>query len=310
MPRRIYIPSQVVEDISAHIKTAVQKATDGFWSANEDEDTITGHLGASLKTGLHTVNVTQDEVSGPWKWSLDYSKFRGRGASATESYLGADGIFELNVIWSQRTEKKSLLFQSKTEWSDSPELVRQSMLLSTWREAAIAIDYRPDVFEAFSIDSVLASHGKRSNANNGITLQKALTDYFLVCKIGNTDLRYDTRARRLYWRDKNGLLVGVQFSVPHRIRLKVKAPTHEHTVDKEIAPNEIHQHRMDVTPEEILMPVLSHEEKKTNEMKRSLAMIYHPDRHSAHDQLFKDIANRRMQEVNAAAKEMKKRGKL
>ena len=310
MPRRIYIPAQVIDNISVHIQSAVTKAVEGFWSANEDEDTLTGHLGASIKTGTHTVNVVQDEISGPWKWSLDYSKFRGRGANATESHLGADGIFELNVDWGYRTERKSLLFQSKTEWDDSPDLVEQSILLSTWREAAIAIDYRPEGFEAFSVDSVLSSRGKRSNAGRGIPLQDALSDYFLKCKIGNTDLRYDTRSRRLYWRDTNGLLVGVQFSVPHRMRLKVQAPVQGQFVDKEIDPAEIHQHRMEVAPEEVLMPVLSDVNKKPKEMKRSLAMTYHPDRYGMYDQLFRDLTNRRMQEVNAAADELKKHGKM
>ncbi|MFC5743582.1 J domain-containing protein [Dyella tabacisoli] len=308
MARRIYIPAQVIDDISRHIQSAVRRATEGFWSANEDEDTLTGHLGACLKTGTHTVNVVQDEVSGPWKWSFDYSKFRGRGASATESHLGADGIFELNMDWGYRAEKKSLLFQSKTEWSDSPELVEQSMLLSTWREAAIAIDYKPGGFEAFSIDSVLASRGIRSDAGDGIPLQDALGDYFIKCKVGSTDLSYDARSRRLYWRDTNGLRVGVQFSVPHRMRLKVQAPVRGQFVDKEILPAEIHQHRMEVAPEEMLMPVLSSATKKPKEMKRALAKTYHPDRYDAYEQLFRDLANRRMQEINAAADELKKRG--
>jgi hypothetical protein len=118
MAHRLYIPAQVLDAISGHISTAVEKAVQGFWSANEDEDTLTGHLGACLKTGTHTVDVTQDEINGPWKWSIDYSKFRGRGKNATESYLGADGILELSLDMGYRRDTKSLLFQAKTDWEN------------------------------------------------------------------------------------------------------------------------------------------------------------------------------------------------
>jgi len=253
MPQRLYIPRQVLNSISEHINSAVELAVQGFWSANEDEDTLTGHLGACLRTRTHTVQVSDDEVNGPWKWSMDYAKFRGRGKGATERYLGADGIFELNLDWGYRTDTKSLLFQSKTEWDNSSELVEQSVLLSTWREAAVAINYTPTSFEAFSIDSVLSSRGVRMNARGAIPLQEALSEYFIQCKVGNTELRYDARQRRLYWRDNNGLVVGVQFSIPQRVRLSIESPAQKQkatAVDKEILPSEIHNHRMAVPLEE------------------------------------------------------------
>lgn len=285
MARRLYIPAQVLDAISEHISIAVEKAIQGFWSANEDEDTLTGHLGACLKTGTHTVEVTQDEVNGPWKWSIDYAKFRGRGKNATESYLGADGILELSLDMGYRKDTKSLLFQSKTDWDNSPDLVEQAIVMSTWREAAIGINYTPTSFEAYSIDSILASRGIKADAKGAISLQEALGQYFIRCKVGNTDLRYDARTRRLYWRDVNGLLVAVQFSVPNRIRLNVEGPTQNNPihVDKELSPEEINQHRMEVEPEEVLMPVLAPVEINAKTMKRVLAMTYHPDRYSAYD---------------------------
>ncbi|HEV7949996.1 MAG TPA: hypothetical protein VGP24_09540, partial [Glaciihabitans sp.] len=82
MPRQLYIPAKVLDQISEHISSAVDRAVAGFWSGNEDEDTLTGDLGACLRTGSHTVEVIQDEISGPWKWSMTYSKFRGRGKGA------------------------------------------------------------------------------------------------------------------------------------------------------------------------------------------------------------------------------------
>ena len=311
MARRLYIPAQVLDAISAHISSAVERAVQGFWSANEDEDTLTGHLGACLKTGMHTVMVVQDEINGPWKWSIDYAKFRGRGKNATESYLGADGILELSINMGYRTDTKSLLFQSKTDWSNSSDIVEQAIVMSTWREAAIGINYTPTSFDAYSIDSILACRGIKADAKGAITLQDALNQYFIRCKIGNTDLRYDARSRRLYWRDVNGLLVAVQFSIPERVRLNVAAPAQRRPlqVDKELVPDEINLHRMEVEPEEVLMPILAPAEISAKAMKRTLAMTYHPDRYSAYDQLFRDLATRRMQEVNTASDELAKREK-
>jgi hypothetical protein len=31
-----------------------------------------------------------------WTWSIDYTKFRGRGPGAAEKALGADGILEMH----------------------------------------------------------------------------------------------------------------------------------------------------------------------------------------------------------------------
>jgi hypothetical protein len=311
MARRLFIPAEVLDAISAHISTSIERAIQGFWSANEDEDTLTGHLGACLKTGMHTVIVTQDEINGPWKWSIDYAKFRGRGKNATEFYLGADGILELSVDMGSRTDTKSLLFQAKTDWVNSPDIVEQAIVMSTWREAAIGINYTPTSFDAYSIDNILSSRGVKANARGAIPLQDALSQYFIRCKIGNTDLRYDARSRRLYWRDVNGLLVSVQFSVPQRIRLNVEAPAQGKPLhaDKELTPAEISQHRMEVQPKEVLMPLLAPVEIGAKLMKRTLAMTYHPDRYSAYDQLFRDLATRRMQEVNAASDELAKRDK-
>lgn len=307
MARRLDIPAQVLDDIADHVSAAMERAIQGFWSANEDEDALTGHMGACLKIGVRTVNVTQDQIKGPWKWSIDYTKFRGRGKAATESFLGADGILELSLDKGYRKDTKSLLFQSKTDWESSSDIVEQALLLSTWREAAIGINYTPTVFEAYSIDNILASRGIKAQAKGGLPLQDALNHYFIRCKIGNTDLRYDARLRRLYWRDMNGLVVAVQFSIPNRIRMNVQAPTAGGP--QEILPAEIHNHRMEVAPEDVLMPILAPPATSTKAIKRTLAMTYHPDRYSGYEQLLRDIVNRRMQEVNAASDELIKKGK-
>lgn len=307
MPRRLSIPRQVVDSIAAHISAAIDIAQDGFWSANEDEDALTGHLGACLKKGPQSVEVTQDEVNGTWKWSIDYAKFRGRGQDATESFLGADGIFELRLDWGARRESKALLFQSKVAWTSSPDLVKQALLLSTWREAAIAINYTSSSFDAYSIDSVLASRGRERNARHRLTLKEALINHFLECRVGNTDLSYDARARRLAWRDRNGVRVATQFSVPHRVRLEVAAPTYKQqfTYDKLIPTRQIHLHRMEAEAEQILRPLFSDQEETVTVMRKALAATYHPDHYCGLDKFYRDLATKRMQETNSAADEVR-----
>ena len=73
MRRHIFIPDAVKESISQHLYNGTAKAVNGYLSGHEDEDSLTGDLGASLRIGIQTVNVPEDqEVSGPWTWSITY----------------------------------------------------------------------------------------------------------------------------------------------------------------------------------------------------------------------------------------------
>lgn len=307
MPRRLYIPKEVLQSIKEHVDRAIPRAIGGFMSANEDEDTMTGELGSSLRSGTHTVVVDRAEINGAWKWSIDYKKFRGRGKDATERHIGADGIIELSLDWSGRKETKSLLFQAKMDWRSDSSLIEQAVLLSTWREASLFVNYTESEIEAFSIDSVLRSRGKREDAKDALSLADALTKYFLECKVGSTDLAYDPVSRQLRWRATTGVTVATQFSIPHRLRVKVKAPGYKHKLewDKLIPKEEIHSHRMAVEADDLLSPILSDTAVEPKKHLQVLSSTYHPDKLGQIEQFFKDLANRRMQEINAAFAEIK-----
>lgn len=311
MPRRLYIPEEVLRSIKDHIEEAIPRATSGFISANEDEDTMTGELGASLRSGTRTVMVNRAEINGPWKWSIDYVKFRGRGKDATERHVGADGIIELSLDWSGRKESKSLLFQAKMDWQSDASLMQQAVLMSTWREASIFVNYTETAIESFSIDSVLRSRGKHSDAKDSLPFADALTKYFLECKVGSTDLAYDPVSRQLRWRATSGVTVATQFSIPHRLRIKVKAPGYKHKLewDKLIPKSEIHSHRMAVEPDELLSPLLSDVAVEPKKQLQALSSTYHPDKLGSVEQFFKDLATSRMQEINAAFAEIKAKGR-
>jgi len=279
------------------------KVLDGFMSANEDEDTMTGQLGATLRSGSQTVIVENDEINGPWKWSIDYTKFRGRGKDATENHVGADGIFELSLDQYGRKTSKSLLFQAKMDWSSDKNLLQQAVQLSTWREASIFINYTETAVEALSIDEVLRSGGVRARAKGIISLGEALADYFIQCKIGDTELAYDPVTRMLRWRSaKEGNFVAVRFSIPHRLRLKIKSPSYKHKFFyKDVVHHtEIHEHRMAATPNEVFAPLLTTTVQKQKKQLQSISSAYHPDKLMSLEQPFLDLLNVRMQEFNAA----------
>lgn len=311
MPPRLYIPEEVLRSIKEHVDAAIPSAIKGFMSANEDEDTMTGEFGASLRTGTHTVQVERSEINGPWKWSIDYTKFRGRGKDATEHHVGADGIIELSLDWSGRKRTKSLLFQAKLDWQSDSSLLQQAVLLSTWREASIFVNYTETAIEAFSVDSVLRSRGRRSDAMDALPMADALTKYFLECKVGSTELAYDPVARQLRWRATSGVTVATQFSIPHRLRVKVRAPGHKHKLewDKLIPKSEIHSHRMAVEPDELLSSLLTSATLELKKQVQILSSTYHPDKLGQMEKFFKDLANRRMQEINAAYAEVRGKGK-
>src|SRR5437660_420339 len=175
----LYIPEAVKASISRHLYLTTARAVDGYLSASEDEDVLTGSLGASLRANTQKVLVTQDEINGTWTWSIGYYKFRGRGKNATEKLTGADGIFELIVTGPARSQKKSLLFQAKNNWTNDIHLLEQSIKLSNWREAAFVLNYLPNQIEAYLLDDVVKSRGVKSEDVGSMPLADFLSRNFL-----------------------------------------------------------------------------------------------------------------------------------
>lgn len=306
MRRRLFIPDAVKDSISSHLHASHAKAVEGYLSGNEDEDTLTGDLGASVRIGNQRVYVPEgQEVSGTWTWSITYYKFRGRGNKATENYLGADGIFELSINWSAGQEqKKCLLFQAKNQWRDTDRsLLEQCVKLSTWREAAFLLNYSPINYEVFFIDDVIRAGGSRTQITESVSLGDFLSRFFLECLIGDTDLRYDATARKLRWIALNGEMVETKFSIGHRFSININPPKRDERTEsghREISNDEIYGYRMQASEEEILSLKPDYTEKDIKNARRKLAQIYHTDVNQGMGELFQEILKRRMQEINNA----------
>ncbi|MCE7060810.1 J domain-containing protein [Dyadobacter sp. CY343] len=304
--RNLYIPEEVKLSIREHLSERCDLALDGFISASEEEDTLTGDLGASLRIKNQHVFVERSiaEIPGTWTWGINYVKFRGRGPGATENVLGADGLFELSLKVGNRIEKKSILFQSKIDWRDDPNLLKQAIKLTTWREAAFILNFTASKFEAIDLDSVIASRGKRSASIRSTNLDEYIGSNFLDCIVGDVDLGYDATSRKLIWRAKNGETVAIKFSIPQRIKIQISAPNRIHgnnlNYNKEIGVDEIHNYRMDASEEEILSLSEGYSAKDIRKALATQALAYHPDKQSFSDALTENLMKRRMQEINEA----------
>jgi hypothetical protein len=303
MPQRLYIPQAVRSAIAAHVEDAIVRFQEEFGSASEDEDTATGHLGARLQVRTQTVEVADDDIRGPWKWSLDYKKFRGRGPGATEKLIGADGVFELTVDRNYRKDSKSLLFQSKMVGQGGKALFEQCIKLSTWREAAVVVEYSQSKVTTISRDDVVASRGNVRDTHRE-TLAHTLGKRFIECEIGDTELSYDATRAQLVWRATSGEVVGTRFRIAHRFRVNIEPPRRDpggKGVDRVIDSSEIHKFRMAVSDEDILGVEASSSMEELKASQKRMARAYHPDRLLSDNTFLRDLLNSRMQEANTAA---------
>lgn len=300
MRYRLFIPEAVLESIAQHMDDAIARTLAEFESAEEDEDSMTGHLGSKLTVLKRQVYVEDPEIPGPWTWSLQYRKFRGRGPGATEKLLGADGIFELALERKGSTEIKSLLFQSKMEGAADPHLVDQCAKLSTWREAAVILSYSPEAISAVSIDDALAARGSLERAPS-MPLAAYMHDLFLPCSVGDNDLRYNARSRMLVWRTMSGEIVATRFPLKQRIRVKVQPPgSSALAFDREIRTEDIHRYRMDAKPDELLTTSPGMPAASPNKAIKALSKIYHPDLYGSFSDETREMVKVRMQEFNEA----------
>ena len=274
------IPERVLEDIKTRLQGQIEKTLAEFESAEEDEDVLTGHLGANLTTHARQVWVSEGERTGYWTWSLKYRKFRGRGAGATEKKLGADGIFEVLLNDSGRVQSKSMLFQSKMAGpGGARQLAEQCAKLSTWREAAAVFSYATSGFEAMTLDAVLGARGDLRNAK-GLPLDEFLANVFVKCVVGDTDLRYVSDHKMLTWIDNNSQRVATRFTVRHRFKIGVKAPGYPQSDlagFNEILNDEIAKHRMRVNNRDLLGVDYNATTREIAAKQRQLMKIYHPD---------------------------------
>jgi hypothetical protein len=315
LPRKLYIPSQVIQSIREHLEKAVKHAESGYSSAQEEEDTITGELGGALRTNkVQFVYVTDLEVPGTWRWSITYSKFRSKARDATESIIGADGIVEITVGSSQRDQRKSALFQAKNIILFDSKLIEQCAKMSIWREASFVISYSANGYFAYSIDDILQSGGIITKAKNGIPLATWFIDTFIGCRIGHPNLYYVKDERRLYWerqhsskREDGSEWIWVDFSPKHLIQLEVSPPNWEMSRATEIFPSEISLSRIIFTPEDLFGIEAPFTMMQLKKRRAELLHAYHSDKYHRLRKDIQELLDARVKEINRAFSELSKK---
>lgn len=192
------LPEIVQRQIGESFKDGVLKAQEGFMYGREDEDVLTGALGQSLVARGYI------EIEGEkFKWKTSYSKFRGRGKNATEKLLGADGIFQIELVNESEEPlfRKGLLFQAKKGWEGKDSnLQGQAKQLTAFGDFGFIINYTSEGYEAFSATIVQEANGDRREISQDNTkrLIDVLGTDFVVCRSGKTGLWYDIYSRKLH----------------------------------------------------------------------------------------------------------------
>jgi hypothetical protein len=233
-----------------------------------------------------------------WIWRIDYHKFRGRGPKALENVVGADGIVQFGVDGVQQNFVKSSLFQAKKGRGNPRRLLEQAAKLRTWNEAAFFIRYEPQRYTAFGPEEAVKQALHFPNVDE-IALDEFLVDRFVKCLVGDTELRYDGVRRELRWMDREGTVVRTPFALRHSLDIRVSAPRFYR--GSPIQADEIPEHRMEATDEELLGTVANPTVADVNRARRAAARIYHSDRHQRLEPGLLRIFDLWMREKNAAA---------
>jgi hypothetical protein len=299
MRRRPYLPKEVEESIAGYIRQAVEKAVAAHESGQEDEDTLTGQLGMALKTRKRKRVPADNSV---WTWEISYQKFRGRGPKATENITGADGIMEFTIDASEQQYTKSALFQAKNGRGDPRSILAQAAKLRTWEQAAFFIRYERAGYSGFGLQDAVRQVLARSREGE-MPLANFLMERFVACLVGDTELRYDPESRELTWLASENRLVRTSFAVRHAIEIRVIGPKHGYRGNR-ISVDELNDHRMDATDEEILGLDGDLTSANVRRAKREAAKILHSDKHQQLEQGLVRLFDLWMQEKNGATERL------
>jgi hypothetical protein len=112
---RDLLPRKVYEALQDRYAAGVSNAEALFDQHAADEDSVTGGLGQALAA---REPMYFSGPGGQYRVNVSYRKLRGRGDGAPERFLGADGIFQIEVLGGSgdRIRTKGLPFQAKKGW--------------------------------------------------------------------------------------------------------------------------------------------------------------------------------------------------
>jgi hypothetical protein len=168
--------------LSDHYRSGVAAAVQRYADSAADEDAVTGALGQALR-GQGELAMPDGRIV---RWATRYRELRGRGRSAPDKHLGADGLFEVEMEDEERDRsRKSLPFQARNAaagYGDS--LLRgQAKRLNAFPGGGVVINYRSEGYVA--VDASLVAEGEATR-NSEMPLADALAEDFIGCRRGST----------------------------------------------------------------------------------------------------------------------------
>lgn len=187
---RDVIPEPVFASISNHVVHAAEEAAGGWTAGSDEEDTLTGDLGANLRTDWSNPIRT---TNGFWSWRIRYKKFRGRGRGAYEKGSGADGIVQVEATDGQATHIKGLLFQAKKVGRLDGRLAGQVERMEALATGGSSIfEYGPDQYRAVDGREYLREiESQQPQAVALVPLGDFLAKAFLGCTSGLLGMYFD-----------------------------------------------------------------------------------------------------------------------
>jgi hypothetical protein len=214
--RDILRSDEVRRALAKHYRQAVYAAVKNYVSHSADEDAATGGLGQAI-TGEGDISVAGRTLT----WKTRYRKLRGRGPEAPEKALGADGIFEIELLDEDGSRStKTLPFQAKNNISSygGSKLREQANKIEDLPGGGIIINYRPTTYVV--VPAGLVAKGA-ATLKDERPLADSLAEDFLECKTGSVEYVFDSTRQEFLRPTETGLL-RLFWAPGHRIRTTLK----------------------------------------------------------------------------------------
>ncbi|OGQ81379.1 MAG: hypothetical protein A3F90_12970 [Deltaproteobacteria bacterium RIFCSPLOWO2_12_FULL_60_19] len=212
------LPEPAYDAIREHLSQRAREAAAGWEGGSDEEDTLTGDLGATLRTDWSQLPPADGYL---WRWRVRYKKFRGRGQGAFEKTSGADGILQIEITRGSEKHFKGVLFQAKKVGRLNGDLASQLERMEQLAPGGSAvIEYGPTTYRAAPGKDYLQGHATSHEQRDAgfRPLSEFLGDSFLPCASGLRGMYYDAVRELLV------LPSGVahHISVRHRITVETE----------------------------------------------------------------------------------------
>jgi len=221
---RDVVPAPVFDEIQDHLREKGNEAQGGWEAGSDEEDTLTGHVGAVLQTEWSPPLRVDNAVC---QWRIRYKKFRGRGPHAFEKESGADGIVQIEVATpAGPLVHKGVLFQAKKgdarrDRKLSDQLGRMEVLAEGGSAVFV---YRENGYRAIRgrdlLEHMPSGAVARRDDDGSQRFGTYLADTFLPCDSGVRGMYFDAVRRILFVPSESGV-VAIPLDIGHRIGIDV-----------------------------------------------------------------------------------------